>query len=227
MKSQIRLHAKSHAKSHARLQRGSFAVGLLVGVLAGLVLALGVAMYVNQVPVPFINKVPQRTAEQDAAEVERNRTWNPNAPLSPKAAARAAAPTPGSTPPPAVATAAPAPRPASTAATGPTTRANTGDVPRPAAAPTTVAAKPSKPGAEPFTYFAQAGAYSRAEDAQAQRAKLALMGLDARIIEREQAGRTVYRVRLGPYEQRPEADAMLERLGSASVESTLVRVERQ
>jgi cell division protein FtsN len=89
------------------------------------------------------------------------------------------------------------------------------------------AVKPPKPGAEPFTYFAQAGAYSRAEDAQAQRAKLALMGLDARIIEREQAGRTVYRVRLGPLEKRPDAEAMLERLSSASVDSTLVRVERQ
>jgi hypothetical protein len=34
-------------------------------------------------------------------------------------------------------------------------------------------------------------------------------------------------VRLGPFEQRPDAEAMLERLSSASVDSTLVRVERQ
>jgi cell division protein FtsN len=84
-----------------------------------------------------------------------------------------------------------------------------------------------KPGTDPYTYFAQAGAYSRAEDAQAQRAKLALIGLDAKIVEREQSGRTVYRVRLGPFEKRPDAEAMLERLNSASVESSLVRVERQ
>jgi len=61
----------------------------------------------------------------------------------------------------------------------------------------------------------------------AQRAKLALLGLDAKITEREQAGRTVYRVRIGPFEARAQADAALERLQAAGVDSTLVRVERQ
>jgi cell division protein FtsN len=95
------------------------------------------------------------------------------------------------------------------------------------AAPPAPAPKPARVSGDPFTYFAQAGAYSRAEDAQAQRAKLALMGLDAKVVEREQAGRTVYRVRIGPFEKRPDADAMLERLQAANVDSSLVRVERQ
>jgi cell division protein FtsN len=47
------------------------------------------------------------------------------------------------------------------------------------------------------------------------------------VTEREQAGRTVYRVRVGPFEARPQADAALEKLQAAGVESTLVRVERQ
>ena len=34
---------------------------------------------------------------------------------------------------------------------------------------------------------------------------LAMIGLSAKITEREQSGRTVYRVRLGPYETRDEA----------------------
>ncbi len=205
-----------------KAQRGGFAIGLVVGLLAGLVVALAVAWYVNQVPVPFVNKLPQRTAEQDAAEAERNRSWDPNAALSPKTASRAAAPAAGNATAPAVATKAAPPPGVATAAVA--------AVARPAAASAATAAAPPKvlkPGADPFTYYAQAGAYSRAEDAQAQRAKLALMGLDARIIEREQAGRTVYRVRLGPYERRPDVDAMLERLHAASVDSTLVRVERQ
>ena len=54
-------------------QRGSFAVGLIVGLLIGLALALGVALYVTKVPVPFVNKVPQRTPGQDAAEAEKNK----------------------------------------------------------------------------------------------------------------------------------------------------------
>ena len=48
-----------------KMQRGGFVLGMVVGLLIGLALALGVALYVTKVPVPFIDKVPQRTAEQD------------------------------------------------------------------------------------------------------------------------------------------------------------------
>ena len=65
------------ASAARRLRAWAWSSGLLVG----LALALGVALYITKVPVPFINKVPQRTAEQDSAETERNRNWDPNAPL--------------------------------------------------------------------------------------------------------------------------------------------------
>ena len=96
-----------------------------------------------------------------------------------------------------------------------------------ATAPAASAPKPTRPGADPYFYFAQAGAYTRADDAEAQRAKLALLGVDAKVMEREQAGRTIYRVRIGPYEHRPQVDAVLERLRGEGVDSSLVRVERQ
>jgi cell division protein FtsN len=191
-----------------KAQRGGFAIGLVVGLLLGLALSLGVALYVTKVPLPFINKVPQRTADQDAAEAERNKTWDPNAGLSPKAAPRPAPtlPPPASPAPPVVAAPVPAPAPASA----------------PPAARAAV-----KPGAAGLVFYAQAGAYTRVDDAEAQRAKLALMGLDAKVMEREQAGRTVYRVRVGPFEARAQADAAIDRLQAAGVDSTLVRVERQ
>jgi cell division protein FtsN len=194
-------------------QHGGFAVGLVVGVLAGLAMALGVALYVTKVPLPFINKVPQRTAEQDAAEVERNKNWDPNAPLVAKPVRPGAS---GPAPATPTAAAVPAQKPASMAMpalAGP--------------APTASAPKVSKPGGDPFLYFAQAGAYTRSDDAEAQRAKLALLGADARVTEREQAGRTIYRVRVGPFDSRSQVDAMLERLRGAGVDSSLVRVERQ
>ena len=72
-------------------QRGGFVLGIVVGLLVGLALALGVALYITKAPVPFVNKVPQRTAEQDNAETERNKNWDPNAPLAGKSGARAAA----------------------------------------------------------------------------------------------------------------------------------------
>ena len=52
------------------------------------------------------------------------------------------------------------------------------------------------------------------------------MGLAARITEREQAGRTVYRVRVGPYPARGEADSLQQRLQEQAIEAQIVRVER-
>ena len=77
-----------------------------------------------------------------------------------------------------------------------------------------------------MAFFVQAGAYARTEEAEAQRAKLALLGMDARITEREQSGRTVYRVRLGPFDAREPAEDAQGRLASAGIEANLVRVER-
>lgn len=81
-------------------------------------------------------------------------------------------------------------------------------------------------GADPFMYFVQAGAFRTNEDAEAQRAKLSLMGVEARVTEREQAGRTVYRVRAGPFNKKDDADRLKERLDSGGLESALVRVQR-
>jgi cell division protein FtsN len=221
------------------LQRGGFALGLIVGLLVGLALAIGVALYVTKVPVPFVNKVPQRTAEQDAAETERNKHWDPNAPLAtkpatpikpPGAAASAALP-PGITPAPAPATTAATPPkrdPAAILSSQPTAPPAAAAKPTAAATATATAPAPksTKPGADPFSYFVQVGAYGKPEDAEQQRARVGLMGMSAKVSEREQSGRTMYRVRLGPYERKEDADAIQERLSSSGVEAALVRVER-
>ena len=52
------------------------------------------------------------------------------------------------------------------------------------------------------------------------------MGQTAKITEREQAGRTVYRVRLGPFPTRNEADALQGKLQEQGVEAQIVRVEK-
>ena len=219
-------------------QRGGFAVGLVIGLLIGLGLALGVALYVTKVPIPFLNKVPQRTAVQDAAEAEKNRNWDPNSPLYGKNPARPsvaasgvlAAPagalppqSPGGVARPPVVTAPAARASAPTGARDPA--AILAD--RPAAKPPAAAAAGGAGAdADPFRYFVQAGAYSRTEDADQQKANLAMLGLEGRITEREQSGRTVYRVRVGPFEQRGEAEATQTKLSDAGVDANLVRVER-
>ncbi|MCO5117895.1 MAG: SPOR domain-containing protein, partial [Burkholderiaceae bacterium] len=78
----------------------------------------------------------------------------------------------------------------------------------------------------PFTYFVQAGAFRAQADADAQRARLSLMGVEARVSEREQAGRTVYRVRVGPFQNRDAADRVKARLDDNGMEAALVRVQR-
>lgn len=95
----------------------------------------------------------------------------------------------------------------------------------PGSSTTTAAAAPSA-STDPFMYFVQAGAFRTPEDAETQRARLSLMGVEARVTEREQAGRTVYRVRAGPFNKKEDADRLKERLDGGGLESALVRVQR-
>lgn len=197
-------------------QRGGFILGLIVGLLAGLALALGVALYMTKVSLPFIDKVPQRSAEQDAAQTEKNRNWDPNAALAGKDARKpgsAAATASGATP-----SAGAANPVATTGATTGTTAGSVGDA--------TAAASAVPATVQPVNYFVQAGAYARSDDAEQQRANLGLLGMTAKVTEREQAGRTVYRVRVGPFERKEDADAAKERLAGAGVDAAIVRVQR-
>lgn len=203
-------------------QKGGFVLGLIVGLLVGLAVALGVALYVNKAPVPFVNKLPQRTAEQDTEEAKRNQNWDPNAPLAGKAPKQAAS---------GVVTAPPAPAPVVPAATtapapAPATATAADKKPEPKAAASAPAATAQAAGGDAFIYFVQAGAYTRQEDAEAQRAKLALSGFTAKVMEKEQSGRTVFRVRTGPFETRDEADGQQQKLQAAGIEANLVRVQR-
>lgn len=199
-------------------QRGGFAMGLIVGLLIGLALALAVALYVTKVPVPFVNKVPQRTAEQDAAEQEKNRNWDPNAGLAHKPGAKPAAAASA----PVAATPAPAVTPPVVAAPQASAARDPAAI---LAARESATVKPT-PAADPFNYFVQAGAFAKPEDAEQQRARLAMMGYEAKVTEREQSGRTVYRVRIGPFPAKDAADGAKDKLAAAGVDSALVRVQK-
>ncbi len=234
---------KPTMKKKSSANRSSFGgtlMGFVIGLLVGLGAALAVAVYVTRVPIPFVDRNVSRNPDQDALEAERNKGWNPNRGLG-------GAPAPAATPPAAPAAQAPGaivvppadgqalpPAPAAGAATRPAADP-LGDLvqsrlgqpgaaaPAPAAPAATAAATP---GADPFTYFVQAGAFRTPEDAEAQRAKLAMLGIDAQVTEREQNGRTVYRVRVGPFNQKALADLTLEQLQVNHIESALVRVQR-
>ena len=50
--------------------------------------------------------------------------------------------------------------------------------------------------------------------------------MSARITERDQAGRTIYRVRLGPFSSKADADSARSRVEGNGMEAALVRVQR-
>ena len=221
-------------------QRGGTLLGLIIGALIGLGAALAVAVYITKVPVPFMNKTQIRNPDSDAAEARKNKDWNPNAPLAGKNPAKTSsasgevstapdsvtAPGPLIVPDPVIVK--PAKSAASTTIPAPASAVVKPARPAPPVDPLGDLAKSrSEPsGADPFNYFIQAGAFRTPEDAEQQRARLLLLGMQARVSEREQAGRTVYRVRIGPFDKKDDADRIKERLDNSSIETALVRVQR-
>lgn len=222
-------------------QRGGTILGFILGLVAGLGVAFGVAVYVSKVPVPFLDKAGLRNAGQDEIEAEKNKNWNPNSPLYGKNPARinvpaavvVDAPEPDTTDAGDAADAALAATAAKDAKDEKEAKAKKdaasadplGDLAKAKTDAASAATAPSD-NKDPFTYFVQAGAFRTQSDAAAQRAKLAMLGLEARVTEREQGGQTMYRVRVGPFDKRVQADQIRTKLDGSGVESNLVRVQR-
>ncbi len=209
-------------------QRGGTFLGMIFGLVIGLGIALAVAVYVTKVPIPFVNKGQSRSAEQDAAEAKKNKDWDPNAPLYGKNPAKPAVP--ASAPPAVAEEAASAPARVVTTPAEADPKVDPKADPKPAASADPLGdlarARSSAATADPFTYFVQVGAYRTTEDAEAHRAKLSLAGVEAKVSEREQSGRKVFRVRVGPMEKRDDADRTKEKLEALGMEAVLVRVQR-
>ena len=204
-------------------ERGGTFLGFVIGVVVGLGAALAVAVFVTKVPIQFMNKGQSRSAEQDAAEAKKNKDWDPNAPLYGK--------NPAKTTPPAVAVA-PADTAPAVAAPAAVAKTDTKPAPKAEPAPAVAAdplgdlAKAKMASTEPFSYFVQVGAFRTLPDAEGQRAKLSLSGVETKISEREQSGAMVYRVRVGPFDKKDEAERAKEKLESSGIETALVRVQR-
>jgi cell division protein FtsN len=187
-------------------------LGLIIGLVLGLLVALGVAIYVSKVPVPFMNKGTNRSADPSAADAEKNKDWDPNAPLYGKNPVK------------------PVEKPLDEASG-----------PNPVLAPPAVVGQPPENKSEdplgdlareranapdPFQYYVQAGAFRSAEEAEALRAKLSLAGYDPKVSVREVAGRQLHRVRIGPMDSKAQAEDVQQKLSASKVSSALVRVQR-
>ena len=200
-------------------QRGGTFLGFVLGLVIGLGVALAVAVYVTKVPVPFLDKGANRPAEQDAVELQKNKNWDPNAPLYGKNPAQpdtSGEQIEGAAPQ--LTASSPEVKPAVTAdPLGDLVKSKMASDKR--AAPDVVASKG-------FIYFVQVGAYRSPEDAESQRAKLSLAGIETKMTQRQQAGRTIYRVRVGPFDQREDARSAQARLEAAGQDTAFVQVAR-
>jgi len=184
---------------------GSFLVGLFVGLVLGLAIALGVAFYLNKTPVPFASKA-RPTAKDGAGEPAR---------------------------PPAIAglpqggAAAPAAKGAEKprfdfyrilpGAEEPVSDRELKDAAR---------AARSQPEVAKGVYYVQAGSFQNPADADSQKAKLALLGLESSVEPTSLPDKgTWYRVRLGPYTRLEELNRVRQSLAQNGIDASLVRLK--
>ena len=208
-----------------RKHAGGTLIGIVIGLLLGLLLAVAVAFYLNRGPKPFADKTGRGEKSAPRAGADNS---DPNKPLFGKDAksgdTKGAAPAkegekrfsfyeilPGKEE-------VVDPQKALEAAKAETrAEAAKAEAPKGEAPPPT----PSKE-----TYFLQAGAFGSAGDADNQKAKLALLGFEAKVETVDIEGKgTMHRVRLGPYGRLDDINRVRATLTQNSVEASLIRIK--
>jgi len=207
-------------------------VGIVIGILVGLAAALAVALYLFKVPAPFVPReaggkpVPASVskptpAQGSAPEAARKPDAGQSAP---KAVAAPVSPTSGT------------PHadgeksrfdfykilPGTEDATKSTEGKATDSKPaerKAAASPTPAAATH---GAD--VYYLQAGAFQSAADAENLKARLALAGIEAKVLTADlPEGKVWHRVRVGPLHGVDEVGRVRERLKQNQIDATLIK----
>lgn len=224
------------ARSESRLAHPML-LGMIIGLLLGVVISLAVALWLNRLSNPFVEKGKQ---------VEPVAKFAPAQPQPPAEAAKAAAEAargklPATAPPAAPAAtpekAKPADRPrfefyqilpGEKEVTDKEAKAASPSAPRP---PSTAG---SKAGATPVTpkphtgetYWLQAGAFAEEREADNLKARIALTGLEAsvRAVSIPDKG-TLYRVRLGPYQSLDDANRIKSALSQNGVGAAIIRTD--
>jgi cell division protein FtsN len=220
-------------------QRGNTLTGIIIGLIIGLAIAVAVALAITKGASPFTDKAvktgrPADPAPGQAADPNKPMYGNreaareANRQVTEKTSQRTApaAPAPAAEADPLGAAIAgmkdageakPEARHAPAAAPAVTTAAAAA----PAAAPAPAAA-----GGEGYIYYLQAGAFREMSDAEATRAKLALLGFEAAISDRSSDSGVLHRVRMGPYNQVEAMNKARAKLLDSGVDVAIVRNQR-
>jgi len=223
-------------------QRGSTLTGLIIGLIVGLGIAVAVALTITKGASPFTDKTVKAGRPADPAPgqaqdpnkpmyANRDAAREANKEITEKAAARAGG---TGSDAPAAATTKPADAdPLGQAIAAMKEPAPARVEPKPetrvaAAAPAAPApaAAPAAAGSGDYVYYLQAGAFRDLSDAEATRAKLALLGFEAAISDRTSDSGVLHRVRLGPYNQVEAMNKARAKLLDSGVDVAIVRNQR-
>jgi cell division protein FtsN len=222
-------------QSFAR-QRGSTLTGLIIGLIVGLGIAVAVALTITKGASPFTDKAVKAGRPADPAPgqaqdpnkpmyANRDAAREANKEISEKAAARANG---GTAAPAETKPAEPDPLGQAIAAMKETAPARPEPKPetRVASAAPAAAAAGATGATGEYVYYLQAGAFRGLPDAEATRAKLALLGFEATISDRASDSGVLHRVRLGPYNQVETMNKARAKLLDSGVVVDIVRNQR-
>lgn len=97
-------------------------------------------------------------------------------------------------------------------------------VPTRPSAPATPAA-PATASADGARYILQAGSFGASGDAEALKARIALLGLSARVESAQIDGRAMYRVRMGPYGTATDLAEAKQKLGNGGLPALAIKAK--
>ena len=228
---------RNRSQSSFTRQRGSTLTGLIIGLIVGLGIAVAVALTITKGASPFTDKTVKAGRPADPAPgqaqdpnkpmyANRDAAREANKEITEKAAARSgggdAAPAPAAKPADAdpLGQAIAAMKEPAPARVEPKPETRVASV-----APAAPAAAPA-PAAGEYIYYLQAGAFRDLSDAEATRAKLALLGFEAAISDRTSDSGVLHRVRIGPYNQVETMNKARAKLLDSGVDVAIVRNQR-
>jgi cell division protein FtsN len=217
-------------------QHGNTLTGIIIGLIVGLAIAVAVALAITKGASPFTDKAVKSGRPADPAP---GQATDPNKPMyGNREAAREAnreltVKTQKASPSePAPARADPDPLgqaiagmkdPGDTQARRPAAPA---PAPATASAAPPVAAHAAAASGDGYIYYLQAGAFRELSDAEATRARLALLGFEAAISDRASDSGTLHRVRVGPYSQVESMNKARAKLLDSGVDVAIVRNQK-
>ncbi len=224
----------------AARQTGSTVIGFLIGLVCGLGVAVAVAIFVTKAPIPFVNKA-SKPSERILEPKTGADTPDPNKALQSKAGRPAQPDANAAGQVPAADGNEPAPKEKDSilgllgsigGATGEgkvdgkpaetkPTETKPADI-KPAAPPKVADAKPASE-APKGSYLLQVGSFQANSDAESRKVKLALAGFEAKVVQAEVDGKTVFRVRTGPYKDFDDMNKARSKLTESGFDVSIAR----